>query len=101
MSSDEDYIANLQYDENDPDIETMYMIKSIFNVNEMPTTAYVLKDVIIAGILFAIFSIPVIDEFINKILKLTTPSVIPCIAIKVIVFMTIIFFSQNYSLAFT
>ena len=101
MSSDEDYISNLQYDQDEPDLETMYMIKSIFNVKEISNTAYNFKDIIIAGILFAIFSIPVIDEFINKILKLTTPSVIPCIAIKVVVFMTIIFFSQNYSLAFT
>ena len=101
MSLDEDYIANLQYDNEDPDIETMYMIKSIFDVKEFSNTASGIKDVIIAGILFAIFSIPIVDEFITKILKMTKPSVVPCIAVKVVVFMTIIFFTQNYSLVFT
>ena len=101
MSFEEDYIANLKYDNEEPDVETMYMIKSIFDIKEVSSVTYEFKDVIIAGILFAIFSIPVIDEFITKILKMTTPSVVPCIAIKVVVFMSIIFFSQNYSLAFT
>ena len=103
MSNDEDYISNLKVDNDEPDMSSMYMVNSLFNIKNIPEvkkTASGLKDIIIVGILFAIFSIPFVDNIITNILHLTKPSTVPCIAVKVLLFITLIFFFQNFSLAF-
>ena len=100
-----DLIPNLQFDKSEPKLEEMYMINSIFNLQNkenkenIKTIFSCTKDVLIAGLLFAIFSIPIIDKFICGVFKFTTNSSILCVLLKVIIFMILLFFIQNFALS--
>ena len=100
---DEDFIQSLPATKSEPKIEEMYMVNSLFatdsGVKEVKSVLHGLKDVLLAGLLFIIFSIPVIDKVICGLFKFTTNSQILCIVMKVILFMILLFFIQNFALS--
>ena len=58
-----------------------------------------LKDVILVGVLFAIFSLPFVNGCIGGLLKFAKDNTFYTIAVKTVLFMLVFFILQNYLLA--
>ena len=102
MSQDEDYIQNLSVDNYEPNLQDMYLVNSIFqpeNEKSIKNAAFGLKDIIVAAILFAIFTIPTVDKMLTKILCTATNNKILSYILKVVIFSALLFFITNFALS--
>tara|TARA_B100000401_G_scaffold85322_1_gene54148 strand:- start:238 stop:552 length:315 start_codon:yes stop_codon:yes gene_type:complete len=102
MYETEDYIKDLGIDNSEPKLEDMYLVNSIFQPdNEKTITKAVsgLKDILIAALLFAILSLPVVDKTLCAALSSITSNRFICYAAKILVFAILLFFITNYALS--
>ena len=87
-----DPISKLPTDESIPTHNELEIINTIFNKKTTDFFSSV-KDIIIVGILFFIFSIPITNSIIGKIMPNTSTYVL--LGIKTLLFMVLYFLIQN------
>jgi hypothetical protein len=96
-----DYLKNLPVDSSISTVNEQAVINTLFTTQKKNITKLFggLKDVILVGVLFAVFSLPFVNNCVNNIFKFTTNSTFYTIVLKTILFMLIFFILQNYFLA--
>ena len=102
MYQSEDYIKDLNVDRSEPRMEDMYLVNSIFQPeNEKTITNAVsgLKDIIVAALLFAVLSLPIVDKALCAALSSVTSNRFVCYAAKIVFFAILLFFINNYALS--
>ena len=93
-------IDQLPTDQSIPSHDEINIIKTIFNdKNNMNKLFSGLKKIIIAGLLFAILSLPPIDPLIHKIMPSIAKSPYTTIIIKTVIFIVLYFVICNLYLA--
>ena len=92
-----DNISDLPTDKNEPSSEELEIVNTLFktNNNKMYVILNEVKDALLVGILFIIFTLPQIDAFINKFIPFTQKSIYILILIKFFV-MIIIYWCIKY-----
>jgi len=88
-----DSIDNLQTDDSEVTDKDKYVINSIFQNNKKAKT-YHTQQIILATLLFSLLSLPILDQFIETKLKIT--SIYYKLATKMAVFFTLYFLIINY-----
>jgi len=93
-----DQIINLPIDEKSPpNHNDMMVVNQLFqqNQNSVKRIVYELKEPLLAGLLFFLFSLPFVDSIIHKI----SSKPIPTIIIKTILVILIFYFIHKFSLS--
>lgn len=101
MSFRGDLINTLPTDSIDPAVDQIRLVNSIFE--EHTTTLQKLskefKDGVVIAILFVIFSLPLVDDLIKKVVPSTTSSSISLMIIKALVVVIVYYFVKNIHLS--
>ena len=92
-----DQIRNLPIDKTPPNHNDMMVVNQLFQQNESSVKRIVfeLKEPLLAGLLFFIFSLPFVDSIIHKV----SSKPIPTIIIKTILVIVIFYFIHKFSLS--
>ena len=96
-----DLIDKLPIDNTPIDTNEMLIIEDVFkpeNVNKIVNVAYNTRDILIAGIVFLIVSLPIFQSILIKLIPITKNSDYIGIAIKTSAFMVLLFFINNFYL---
>ena len=95
-----DLVTQLPIDETIPTHDELRVVDSLFKQKKGMVDRILenTKDVLIVGILFAIFSIPTIDNIVKKFCKSAETSVYILILIKTLLFMFVFFLLKNFYL---
>ena len=98
-----DYIKNLPTDSTVATTNEMNIVNSLFQENKksIKTLCSGTKDIIIAGILFFVFTLPFINSILGYCLNFVNNSSLLMNITKSIIFMIILFFCQNFFLSRT
>jgi hypothetical protein len=96
-----DFIKNLPTDNTVITANEMNVMNNVFQENKktLKTLYSGTKDIIIAGILFFIFTLPFIDSCLGYCLNFVNTSPLMMNLTKSIIFMVILFFCQNFFLS--
>jgi len=97
-----DLIDKLPTDNTPIEPKEMVIIENIFkpeNVDTINNVIYKTKDIIIAGIIFFIVSLPFINSLFNKYLPITQKSEYIGLCIKTLAFIIILFVVNNFYLS--
>jgi hypothetical protein len=96
-----DYIKNLPTDTTVATINEMNIVNSLFQENKksLKTLCSGTKDIIIAGILFFVFTLPFINSVLGYCLNFVNNSPLLMNVTKSIIFMILLFFCQNFFLS--
>lgn len=92
-----DLIRNLPVDKTQPNHNDMMVVNQLFQQNEhsVKRIVFELKEPLLAGLLFFIFSLPFVDSIIHKV----SSKPIPTIIIKTILVIVIFYFIHKFSLS--
>lgn len=96
-----DYIKNLPTDTTVATINEMNIVNTLFQENKKSIKILCsgTKDIIIAGILFFVFTLPFINSILGYCLNFVNNSSLLMNITKTVIFMVILFFSQNFFLS--
>jgi hypothetical protein len=96
-----DYIKNLPTDTTVATINEMNIVNTLFQENKksIKTLCTGTKDIIIAGILFFVFTLPFINSILGYCLNFVNNSSLLMNVTKTVIFMVVLFFSQNFFLS--
>jgi hypothetical protein len=96
-ASQSDLIDNLPTDETDLDKSDLQVINSLFKENKSNVQKFLdeSKDMIIVGILFMIFTLPILDSYIIKFFPSSSTSPYILLGIKCILVMASYFILKN------
>jgi len=96
-----DYIKNLPTDTSVATINEMNIVNTLFQENKksIKTLCSGTKDIIIAGILFFVFTLPFINSILGYCLNFVNNSSLLMNITKTVIFMVVLFFSQNFFLS--
>lgn len=96
-----DFIKNLPTDNTVITTNEMNIMNTLFQENKknIKTLYSGTKDIIIAGVLFFIFTLPFIDSMLGYCLNFVNNSSLIMNVTKSIIFMVLLFFCQNFFLA--
>lgn len=95
-----DSIESLPTDKNSPSnveiqiMDTLFQKKAIFD-----TVLNATQEVLIAGILYIILSLPQIDDYIKKFVVVANTSPYILLGVKCLIFMILFFVVKNFYLA--
>ena len=97
-----DYIKNLPTDTTVATINEMNSVNTLFQENKksIKTLCSGTKDIIIAGILFFVFTLPFINSILGYCLNFVNNSSLLMNITKTVIFMVVLFFSQNFFLSY-
>jgi len=96
-----DLIEQLPTDKSDITHQEKYILDTLFSKN-ISTLNKVMKEMregVIAGLLFIIFSLPFMDSIIKKIITSANSSPIILMGIKAILFVIVFYVVRNFSLS--
>lgn len=98
---DGDLLAELPSDQNMPSNEEIHLVDSLFKRHKGVIILMLdgMKDILIIGLLFLIFSLPQCDSLIKKFIPSTNNSIYILLLIKTLIFMVIFFLIKNFYLA--
>jgi hypothetical protein len=96
-----DLIDKLPIDETPLDTSDITILENVFkdNSKDIDNIVYNMKDILIAGGIFTVVSLPVIQTVLNKLLPVTRNSDYISIVIKAIVFMLALYVITYFNLA--
>jgi len=97
-----DLISSLPVDETPLNHNEIHILQTLFkedNRNDISRIFIELKDSVIGGILFALLSIPQIDELLSRIAPTTKHSPIIRIGLKTIIFIALYWIIINFALS--
>jgi hypothetical protein len=96
-----DYIKNLPVDTSVSTVNEMKIINTLFTAQKGNMLKIVsgTKDIILAGVLFFLISLPFVDNLLGKSVNFVKNSNIIMLLVKTILFMVLFFVLQNYFLA--
>jgi hypothetical protein len=101
MAEHGELIIDLPVDDIKPTSNELELVNLVFKKNIKGNKKLVdeLKNVLIIGVLFIVFSIPKIDETIHRIIPSSVNSVYITTLIKAIVFMILYWILKNFALS--
>jgi len=95
-----DNIASLPTDASPPNPSEVQVLDALFKENKSTVQRFLdgTKDVILAGLLFALFFLPQIDDLIKKFFPSSIKSDYILLFIRTCLFMLVYFFLKNFYL---
>ena len=96
-----DPIAKLPVDQSQPTSNELQIVNSLFTKHRstMDTVMEEAKDSLIIGLLFVIFSLPLVDSLIKRILPMTEKSPYILVAIKAVAVMALYWLIKHFYLS--
>ena len=96
-----DPIRSLPTDKSNPNHEELTIVNTLFHEHSegISKIANEMKDAIVAGILFMIFSLPQIDNLLRSVLSFTQNSPIILTVVKGLLFTLVFYFVMNFALS--
>lgn len=96
-----DYLKTLPTDSTVSTFNELNIVNTLFTSqkNEISKMTSGIKDVILAGVLFFLLALPLIDNFLGNSLNMIKNSNILMTAAKAVIFMILFFVLQNFFLA--
>jgi hypothetical protein len=96
-----DPIRSLPTDKSNPNHEELTIVNTLFQEHSegISKIANEMKDAIVAGILFMIFSLPQIDNLLRSVLSFTQNSPIILTVVKGLLFTLVFYFVMNFALS--
>lgn len=96
-----DPIRSLPTDKSNPNHEELTIVNTLFQEHSegISKIANEMKDAIVAGILFMIFSLPQIDNLLRSMLSFTQNSPIILTVVKGLLFTLVFYFVMNFALS--
>lgn len=96
-----DYIKNLPTDTTVVTTNEMNIVNTLFQENKksIKTLCSGTKDIIIAGVLFFVFTLPFINSILGYCLNFVNNSALLMNITKTVIFMVVLFFCQNFFLS--
>ena len=96
-----DPIRSLPTDKSNPNHEELTIVNTLFQEHSegISKVANEMKDAIVAGILFMIFSLPQIDNLLRSVLSFTQNSPIILTVVKGLLFTLVFYFVMNFALS--
>ncbi len=96
----QDSLDLLPVDKTSPSHSEIQIMETLFKENKSSLEKLYdgLKDIIIIGVVFVLFSLPQVDNVLQTHLPSTSTSKIHLIGAKVILFMLVVFIALNSSL---
>lgn len=95
-----DSIASLPTDSTPPNPSEVQVLDTLFKRDKSTVQKFLdgTKDIILAGLLFALFSIPQVNSLIYKLFPSSTKSEYILLFIRVCIFMLLFFVLKNFYL---
>lgn len=96
-----DLIKTLPVDDNPVTVNEMKIVDNLFQAQKknLKSIFFNLKDIILAGIIFVLISLPFVDNILGGFLNFVKNSSVMMILAKAVVFMVVLFIAQNFILA--
>lgn len=101
MSEFGDIINDLPADDMQPKHDEMYIVNSLFKQHEgtMSKIAGELKDLVVIGILFILFSLPQLDNIIKQIIPSAVNSIYILTGVKTLIVMALFWIIKYFYLS--
>ena len=96
-----DPIAQLPVDQSQPTNNELQIVNSLFTKHKgtMDTIVAEAKDSLIIGLLFIVFSLPVVDNLVKKLIPMTQKSSYILVAVKAVAVMAIFWLVSHFYLS--
>ena len=96
-----DPIAKLPVDQSQPTNNELQIVNSLFTKHKstMDTIVEEAKDSLIIGLLFIVFSLPLLDNLLKRILPMTEKSPYVLVAIKALAVMALYWLIKHFYLS--
>ena len=96
-----DPISKLPVDQSQPTSNELQIVNSLFTKHKstMNTLIEESKDSVIIGLLFVVFSLPVVDDFVKRFVPMAEKSPYILVAIKAVAVMALYWLIKHFYLA--
>ncbi len=96
-----DPISKLPVDQSQPTSNELQIVNSLFTKHKSTMNILIeeSKDSVIIGLLFVVFSLPVVDDFVKRVVPMAEKSPYILVAIKAVAVMALYWLIKHFYLA--